>query len=157
GKLGTYDFDRILSIRILIHECIKLRRHRSRTGTHGSILCIGRDSISLFCAVGIMTKAALPASGLTTPAIALFTLLLFSPALANGFVNLDDETYVTANPQVLGGLTLQNIAWGATTQIGSNWHPLTWLSLQLDATLFGSGPRGFHFTSVLIHAVTAAL
>jgi protein O-mannosyl-transferase len=104
-----------------------------------------------------MTKAAFPASRLTTPAIALLTLLLFSPALANGFVNLDDETYVTANPHVQGGLTRENLVWAATAQIGSNWHPLTWLSLQLDATLFGSRPRGFHLTNVLIHAVTAAL
>jgi tetratricopeptide (TPR) repeat protein len=104
-----------------------------------------------------MIKAAFHAGRLATPAIIFFTLLVFSPALGNGFVNLDDETYVTANPHVQGGLTLQNLVWAATTQTGSNWHPLTWLSLQLDSALFGSGPRGFHATSVLIHAITAAL
>jgi hypothetical protein len=104
-----------------------------------------------------MNKAGFHAGGLTTPAVALFTLLLFSPALANDFVNLDDETYVTRNPHVQGGLTFQNFIWAATTQTGSNWHPLTWLSLELNATLFGGGPRGFHLTNVLLHSITAAL
>jgi tetratricopeptide (TPR) repeat protein len=104
-----------------------------------------------------MNKAAFHAGGLTTPAVALFTLLLFSPAIANGFVNLDDETYVTLNPHVRSGLTFPNLVWATTTQTGSNWHPLTWLSLQSDATLFGSGPRGFHLTNVLLHSITATL
>src|SRR6516162_7403478 len=104
-----------------------------------------------------MIKAAFHAGRLATPANIFFTLLVFSPALGNGFVNLDDETYVTANPHVQGGLTLQNLVWATTTQTGSNWHPLTWLSLQSDATLFGSGPRGFHLTNVLLHSITATL
>ena len=28
--------------------------------------------------------------------------------------------------------------------MSANWHPLTWLSLMLDATLFGKGPAGPH-------------
>jgi tetratricopeptide (TPR) repeat protein len=38
-----------------------------------------------------------------------------------------------------------------------NWHPLTWLSLQLDATLSGTQPPGFHRTSILLHAANAGL
>jgi tetratricopeptide (TPR) repeat protein len=38
-----------------------------------------------------------------------------------------------------------------------NWHPLTWLSLELDASLWGLDPRGFHLTNVLLHAANAAL
>ncbi|MGL6094700.1 MAG: tetratricopeptide repeat protein, partial [Fimbriiglobus sp.] len=85
------------------------------------------------------------------------TAWLYWPACDNGFVNFDDEQYVTENPDVLGGLRPAAVRWAATAVFASNWHPLTWWSLQLDAELFGSGPRGFHRTNVLLHAANAAL
>jgi tetratricopeptide (TPR) repeat protein len=92
-------------------------------------------------------------------AVALFlvTAALYWPACDNAFVNLDDNEYVTANPNVLGGLSPDGLTWAATTHHAANWHPLTWWSLQLDAQLFGSGPLGFHRTNVLFHAANAAL
>ena len=43
--------------------------------------------------------------------------------------------------------------WAFTTPHAANWHPLTWLSLQLDATLFGSDSAwGYHLTNLLLHA-----
>jgi tetratricopeptide (TPR) repeat protein len=39
----------------------------------------------------------------------------------------------------------------------SNWHPLTWLSLMLDAQLFGPGPAGPHFTNLLFHLANTFL
>jgi tetratricopeptide (TPR) repeat protein len=84
-------------------------------------------------------------------------LAVFGPAVNYEFVNYDDSVYVTENDHVKGGLTRENVAWAFTTFDASNWHPLTWLSLQLDATLFGPGPRGFHATNVALHAANAAL
>jgi tetratricopeptide (TPR) repeat protein len=89
--------------------------------------------------------------------LAGLTFAVFSPALENGFVNFDDYTYVSRNPQVLHGLSRDGLRWAFTTYQAANWHPLTWLSLQLDAYLWGTGPEGFHRTSVLLHAVNAAL
>jgi tetratricopeptide (TPR) repeat protein len=80
-----------------------------------------------------------------------------APALACDFVNFDDFTYVVRNPQVKGGLSSAGVRWAFTTSRAANWHPLAWLSLQLDATLFGPGPLGFHLTNVLLHAANAAL
>ncbi len=38
------------------------------------------------------------------------------------------------------------------------WQPLTWLSLMADCEIFGlRRPGGFHFTNVLLHALTAVL
>ena len=85
------------------------------------------------------------------------TILLFSRAIGHGFVNYDDPDYVTANARVQGGLTWAGIRWALTAGEASNWHPLTWMSHQLDVTLFGLDPRGHHATSVLWHAVNAAL
>ena len=85
------------------------------------------------------------------------TLLIFARAIGNGFVNYDDPDYVTANAQVQGGITVAGIRWALTSGVASNWHPLTWMSHQLDVTLFGLDPRGHHATSVLWHALNAAL
>lgn len=85
------------------------------------------------------------------------TAAVFWPACANGFVNLDDNSYVCNQPQVINGLGWEQLQWVATANVVGNWHPLTMLSLQLDAQLFGPSPFGFHRTSVLIHALNAAM
>jgi tetratricopeptide (TPR) repeat protein len=90
-------------------------------------------------------------------ALLVLTLLLFAPACANGFVNYDDPDYVTANPHVQAGLTAGGIRWALTAEAASNWHPITWMSHMLDATLFGTSAAGHHATSVLLHALNAAL
>ena len=89
--------------------------------------------------------------------LAGITLLVFWPVTRCDFVNFDDPDYVTANPHVPSGLTLANLAWASTTGAASNWHPLTWLSLMLDASLFGTNPAGYHFTNLAIHAANAVL
>jgi len=78
--------------------------------------------------------------------------------LHNGFINYDDQDYVTENLRVQGGLTWSNIAWafhGAESH--GNWHPLTWLSHALDWELFGKNTAGHHYMSVLFHALNAVL
>jgi tetratricopeptide (TPR) repeat protein len=94
---------------------------------------------------------------LAAATLAGLTLVVFSPALGCGFVNFDDYTYVSCNPNVTGGLTPAGVRWAFTTTRAANWHPLTWLSLQLDASLFGNSAPAFHFTNVLLHAANAAL
>src|SRR5438067_8793898 len=85
------------------------------------------------------------------------TLALYNPATRNGFINYDDNWYVTLKPQVQAGLTLQSIRWAFTTFDISNWHPLTWLSHMLDCQLFGLNPVGHHFVSILLHALDVVL
>jgi protein O-mannosyl-transferase len=81
----------------------------------------------------------------------------FAPALDCKFIGFDDPIYVSENPLVLQGLSREGVIWAFTTFRLANWHPLTWLSFELDATLMGPGPRGFHLTNVLLHAANAAL
>jgi hypothetical protein len=90
-------------------------------------------------------------------ALALLTLAVWLPALRNGFVNLDDPYYVTANPQVLRGITRAGIAWATTAKVASNWHPLTMLSHMLDCQLYGLEPAGHHATSLLLHLANVLL
>src|SRR5262249_45877412 len=78
-------------------------------------------------------------------------------ALANPFVNYDDQSYIVENDHVKAGLTLSTLRWALTATEESNWHPLTWASHALDCELFGLNPAGHHSTSVLLHALNAAL
>ncbi|MGE5191535.1 MAG: tetratricopeptide repeat protein [Deltaproteobacteria bacterium] len=74
-----------------------------------------------------------------------------------GFVDLDDGFYVTNNPYVSSGLSLENAAWAFTTGATGNWHPLTWLSLMLDVQLFGVAPGAMHLTSLGLHTANVLL
>jgi tetratricopeptide (TPR) repeat protein len=89
-------------------------------------------------------------------AAALLALLALWPVLTHPFAGIDDHEYVTANPAVRQGLTPAAVRWAFTTFAAANWHPLTWLSHQLDVQLYGLAPAGHHATSLLLHAAAAA-
>src|SRR3984957_1999983 len=89
--------------------------------------------------------------------VAGIVAVVFSPTLGCEFVNYDDPGYVTGNPHVTSGLTADSVRWAFTTAHMGNWHPFNWLSLQLDARLWGLDPRGFHLSNLLLHAANGAL
>jgi protein O-mannosyl-transferase len=84
-------------------------------------------------------------------------LVSYGPATHNGFLNYDDDTYITNNPHVKAGLTWATAKWAFATYDQANWHPLTWLSHALDCQLFGLNPAGPHCVNVLLHAANAVL
>jgi protein O-mannosyl-transferase len=94
--------------------------------------------------------------GLICTALGLITLALYLPALHHGFVDYDDQQYVTDNPRVQAGLTWHGFVWAFGFHAG-NWHPLAWLSHMLDCQIYGARPWGHHLTSVLLHAATTML
>jgi tetratricopeptide (TPR) repeat protein len=89
--------------------------------------------------------------------LVLGVFLVFGRACGYGFVNFDDDSYFSANYHVKAGLTWKGTLWAFQTGYASNWHPLTWLSLMLDAQLFGTGPAGPHLTNVILHAANSVL
>jgi Flp pilus assembly protein TadD len=76
---------------------------------------------------------------------------------AYGFIHYDDGYYVAHNPDVQAGLSANGLRWAFTTTHACNWHPLTWLSLQLDAQLYGLRPWGYHLTNLLLHLANGLL
>jgi tetratricopeptide (TPR) repeat protein len=99
---------------------------------------------------------------LTAVALAAVACAVFWPALRGEFLSYDDPDYVTGNPHVRQGLNADDALRAFTTFQVANWHPLTWLSLQLDGTLWKTSDGepdawGFHLTNVLLHAGCAAL
>jgi hypothetical protein len=85
------------------------------------------------------------------------TLAVFSRTCFCEFTNYDDDDYVYENREVLAGLSPSGLAWALTTTEMVNWHPLTWISFQADASLFGIRPWGYHLTNSLLHAAATAL
>jgi tetratricopeptide (TPR) repeat protein len=88
--------------------------------------------------------------------LALISLALYLPALHHGFVEYDDQQYVTENPRVQAGLTWAGFVWAFGFHAG-NWHPLAWLSHMLDCQLYGASAGGHHLTSVLLHIASTLL
>ncbi len=88
--------------------------------------------------------------------LAAVTLAVYLPALWHGFVEYDDQQYVTDNPHVQAGLTWSGFVWAFGFHAG-NWHPLAWLSHMLDCQLFGARAGGHHLTNILLHTATTLL
>lgn len=113
-------------------------------------------------AVLVQPKAG-PISGLLQRPLVLSLLLviatvaLYYPVHSHPFINYDDRDYVYENAQVMSGISLHTIKWAFTTGAAGNWHPLTWLSHELDVQLFGLDPAGHHDINVLFHAINAVL
>jgi hypothetical protein len=90
-------------------------------------------------------------------ALAVLVLAVYAQTAGFDFISLDDRGYVVENPHVTAGLTPSSIAWAFTATQFANWHPLTWLSLMLDATVAGTRPGVFHASNVLLHLTAAVL
>ncbi len=103
---------------------------------------------------GSVTRRRSRASAHTAPIILIVAavLLAFAPALSNGFVIWDDDLNFTDNPHYRG-LGLTQLRWMFTSLLGGHYQPLTWMTLGFDYTLWGLDARGYHLTSVVLHAV----
>jgi protein O-mannosyl-transferase len=95
--------------------------------------------------------------------IVIAVLAVYWPVIGYPFVDFDDPDYVRDNVLVKAGLTGETIVWAFTTDSLANWHPLTWLSLMLDAHITRSigwdpaNPTIYHITNLLLHAANAVL
>jgi tetratricopeptide (TPR) repeat protein len=94
--------------------------------------------------------------------LAVLTVLAYGPLWRNDFIDYDDDLYIIESPHVRGGLSWDNIEWAWTTFHAANWHPLTWMSLQLDGTLFRRHdlpphPIGTHAVNLAWHLATTLL
>lgn len=89
--------------------------------------------------------------------IAVLTIATYAPVRNFGFVSLDDPQYVSANPTVGQGLTWRGFKWAFIGSHGFYWHPLTWLSHQLDVQLFGMDAGSHHVMNLLFHVMNSLL
>lgn len=90
-------------------------------------------------------------------ALVVVTVAVYWPVLSFDFVNLDDPGYVSSNGPVQRGLSFGGWMYAWTSLEMVNWHPLIWLSLELDSTLWGTGPAGYHATNLILHILNVVL
>jgi hypothetical protein len=71
----------------------------------------------------------------------------FAPLFRAGITNWDDEVYLRSASAPLSTLL--------TAPVMGNYHPLTMLSLALDARLFGTRAAELHAMNILLHALAS--
>ena len=108
-----------------------------------------------------VTLRAVPTRSWPTLAICLglaaITWIVFGQTLGFDFINYDDNLYIYEAPAINRGLTLHGLVAAFTHVLVGNWHPLTAISLMLDAQFFGVRPGGYHFSNVLLHTIAVLL
>ena len=82
---------------------------------------------------------------------------VFGQMLNHDFVNYDDLDYITNNPMVQEGWSVEGLKWALTSHTHGHWHPLTWLSHMTDCQVFGLNPGLHHLSSLLLHMVNTLL
>ncbi|MDQ3546617.1 MAG: tetratricopeptide repeat protein [Verrucomicrobiota bacterium] len=97
----------------------------------------------------------------TIPAICFglvaITWIIFGRSIGYDFFNYDDSFYVYQNHWISDGLTRAGVVRAFTHPLVGNWHPLTSLSLMLDAQIFGLNAGGYHGVNVALHTIAVLL
>lgn len=96
-------------------------------------------------------------TGLISLALLLLCAVAYEGVRENGFLSHDDSDFVTENPHVRTGVTLEGIRWHALHGTASNWVPLSFISHAIDVSLFGLDAGRHHLTNLLLHAGNTVL
>lgn len=89
--------------------------------------------------------------------LAMLAAVPYVQTLRHDFVSYDDNEFITENPRVQQGLTIENVKWAFASTTASNWHPITMLSHMLDVELWRLRPGGHHLTNVILHAANTLI
>lgn len=89
--------------------------------------------------------------------LAVFTVVVFSGGFSNEFIEWDDQIYITNNFLVTQP-SWANFFKAFRTTVALNYHPVTIISLMLNAAISGSSTATpFIITNTLIHAINVVL
>ena len=92
----------------------------------------------------------------TGAAIVIATAAVYLSSLTHGFIGMDDDVYVTANP-LIRSLAPANLWAILTRPYAEFYHPVTLLSLAADYAVWEINPFGYHLTDSLLHLLNTAL
>ena len=88
--------------------------------------------------------------------LVIATLAVYWQVRNHEFINYDDDKFITDNPLIQSGLTLESIK-SAFKKNWGYWKPVTCLSLMLDYEIYGMDSGGFHMTNLLFHIANALM
>lgn len=86
--------------------------------------------------------------------IVITTFAVYYPAMDGGFI-WDDNKYVSENPLLMAPDGLKRI-W-ISTDVPSQYFPLTYTTFWLEYKLWGLNPVGYHIVNVVLHTINALL
>lgn len=89
-------------------------------------------------------------------AILIITFIAFLPCLKNGFVNWDDDFYVTLNP-LIKDLSFKGVFNIFTTAHRGLYKPLVLLSFAVEYYFFNLNPAIYHSTNLILHLINCLL
>ena len=89
--------------------------------------------------------------------LALATFGLYAQVSQHEFLDYDDTKHIVLNPDVQAGLSPSAVWKVFTRPHYGDFIPLTYVSLQLDHSLFGPEPAGTLLVNAGLHAANAAL
>lgn len=90
-------------------------------------------------------------------ALIALTVAVYAEIGSHEFVDFDDTKHITRNPDVATGWSPERMVRVFTSPYYGDFIPLTYVSLQLDRSLFGPGPAGTLWVNVALHAASAVL
>ncbi len=88
--------------------------------------------------------------------ITLTVSIAFLPSLNNGFVDWDDNAYLTENPDVFG-LSVENIKRIFAKSYNASYVPLTLISFAIEYEFVGLNPFLYHLNNLILHVANALL
>ena len=97
-----------------------------------------------------------PCAWLIAVVLVLIVIAAFIPTLDNDFVNWDDSQNFLDNP-FYRGLGVAQLKWAWTTFRLGVYQPLAWLLFELQYVFWKLDPRGYHLSSLILHAVNAVV
>ncbi|MCK6456433.1 MAG: tetratricopeptide repeat protein [Phycisphaerae bacterium] len=86
--------------------------------------------------------------------VAVASFGVFLPALNFGFVAWDDDRTFLSHT-FFHSFSVANLKWMFTTGFMGHYQPLSWMSAALDYQMYGLDGKGYHRTSLVLHAATA--
>jgi tetratricopeptide (TPR) repeat protein len=98
-----------------------------------------------------------PAPVLACAGLVAAVLAVYGRVVGHGFVAYDTPVYLTENPWVRRGLSIDGLRWAFTEFHAANWHPLTWISHMADVQVLGMRPGPMALENALWHAANACL
>ena len=85
----------------------------------------------------------------------VITIIVFSPALKNGF-NYDDDIYLKEN-RFIKSFSLYNVEKLFTSFFAGNYQPLSVATYLFEYKFFGLNPQPYHFTNIILHLLNCLL